>query len=251
MSDSRHPSLDGCRNFSTANTSEPDPHSRMTRRVVLSWSSGKDSAWTLYQLQKMPDVEIVGLMTTVNVTHNRVAMHATRRVLLEAQAAAIGLPLHVIALPWPCSNNVYEAALRDALAMARQQGATHIAFGDIFLSDIRSYREQQLVGTGLEPMFPIWGTPTDQLALRIIDAGVDAVLTCVDPQKMPVTFAGRWYNRQLLHALPREVDPCGENGEFHSCVVAGPMFRHRIPVVVGEIITRDHFCFADVMPTNP
>lgn len=219
---------------------------RMRRRVLLSWSSGKDSAWTLHVLRNDPDVEVVGLMTTVNTTHERVAMHSTRRVLLEAQARAVGLPLHVIPLPWPCSNEVYERAMRAAVADAVGRGATHVAFGDLFLEDIRDYRVTQLAGTGLEPLFPIWREPTPALARRMVDAGLEAVLTCVDPTKLPRSFAGRRFDHALLDALPAGVDPCGENGEFHTCVLAGPMFRERLHATVGEIVERDGFCYADV-----
>jgi uncharacterized protein (TIGR00290 family) len=218
------------------------------RRVVLSWSSGKDSAWTLHVLRQDPAVEVVGLMTTVNVTHERVAMHSTRRRLLEAQARAVGLPLHVIPLPWPCSNEVYERAMREAIDAAVARGATHVAFGDLFLEDIRDYRIKQLAGTGLEPIFPIWQEPTAALARRMVAAGLDAVLTCVDPKKLPTSFAGRRFDHALLDALPDGVDPCGENGEFHTCVLAGPMFRERLRATVGEVVERDGFCFADVVP---
>ena len=218
------------------------------RRVLLSWSSGKDSAWTLHKLRQDPSVEVVGLMTTVNTTHDRVAMHSTRRAILEAQARAAGLPLHVIPLPWPCSNEVYESAMRDAVDAAIAGGVTHVAFGDLFLEDVRAYRVKQLAGTGLEPIFPIWLEPTPALARTIIDAGVEAYLTCVDPKKLPASFAGRRFDRALLDDLPREVDPCGENGEFHTCVVDGPMFRERIAVRAGDVVERDGFVFADLVP---
>jgi uncharacterized protein (TIGR00290 family) len=220
----------------------------MSRRVLLSWSSGKDSAWTLHVLRQDPNVEVIGLLTTVNTTHERVAMHSTRRRLLEAQARVVGLPLHVIPLPWPCSNDVYERAMRQAIADGLEQGATHVAFGDLFLEDIRAYRITQLAGTGLEPLFPIWHEPTAALARRMVDAGLDAVLTCVDPAKLPPSFAGRRFDHALLDALPEGVDPCGENGEFHTCVLAGPMFRTRLEATVGEVVERDGFWFADVVP---
>jgi uncharacterized protein (TIGR00290 family) len=192
-------------------------------------------------------VEVVGLMTTVNTTHDRVAMHSTRRAILEAQARAAGLPLHVIPLPWPCSNEIYERAMRDAVATALASEVTHVAFGDLFLEDIRAYRVKQLEGTGLEPIFPIWLEPTPALAHTIIDAGVEAYLTCVDPKKLPASFAGRRFDRALLDDLPAGVDPCGENGEFHTCVVDGPVFRERIPVRAGDVVERDGFVFADLM----
>jgi uncharacterized protein (TIGR00290 family) len=220
----------------------------MTRRVLVSWSSGKDSAWTLHVLRKNPEVELVGLLTTVNTTHGRVAMHATRLALLEAQARAVGLPLHVIPLPWPCSNEVYERAMRGAIEDGRKRGATHIAFGDLFLEDIRAYRIKQLEGSGLEPLFPIWHEPTGSLARCMIDSGVEAVLTCVDPKRLSQSFAGRKFDHGFLDDLPEGVDPCGENGEFHTCVLAGPMFRERLHAAVGEIVERDGFYFADVVP---
>lgn len=221
------------------------------RRVLLSWSSGKDSAWSLHVLRQDPQVEVVGLLTTVNTTHWRVAMHATRLTIVEAQARAVGLPLHIIPLPWPCSNQVYERAMRGAIKEALKQGVTHIAFGDLFLEDIRAYRIKQLQGSGLEPLFPIWHEPTWSLARRMIDAGVEAVLTCVDPKKLPPSFAGRKFDHALLSELPEGVDPCGENGEFHTCVLAGPGFRERLHVTVGEVVEREGFCFADLMPSSP
>jgi uncharacterized protein (TIGR00290 family) len=218
----------------------------MMRRVLLSWSSGKDSAWTLQVLREEPEVEVVGLLTTVNSTHDRVAMHSTRRAILEAQARAVELPLHVVPLPWPCSNEDYERAMRVAVDSALARGVTHVAFGDLFLEDIRAYRIDQLAGTGLAPLFPLWGEPTAPLARRMIDAGVEAVLTCVDPTKLPRSFAGRRFDHALLDELPEGVDPCGEKGEFHSCVLAGPMFRHRIAATPGEVVERDGFIFADL-----
>ncbi len=219
----------------------------MSRRVLLSWSSGKDSAWTLHVLRQDPDTEIVGLLTTVNTTHGRVAMHSTRLAILKAQAHAAGLPLHVIPLPWPCPNDVYELEMRSAIQAAVGRGVTYVAFGDLFLEDIRAYRARQLDGSGVQPLFPIWQEPTAPLARRMIDAGVEAYLTCVDPKKLPPDFAGRRFDYRLLADLPAGVDPCGENGEFHTCVVAGPMFRHRLCARIGEIIARDGFYFADLV----
>jgi uncharacterized protein (TIGR00290 family) len=220
----------------------------MSRRVLLSWSSGKDSAWTLQVLRREAGVDIVGLLTTVNTTHGRVTMHSTRRSILEAQARAAGLPLHVIPLPWPCSNEVYERAMRAQLESAVNNGVTHIAFGDLFLEDVREYRCKQLEGSGIEPLFPIWHEPTEPLARRMIDAGLQAFLTCIDPKRLPRSFAGRQFDHAFLNDLPQEVDPCGENGEFHTCVIAGPMFRHPVPAVPGEVVERDGFCFADLVP---
>jgi uncharacterized protein (TIGR00290 family) len=220
----------------------------MPHRVLLSWSSGKDSAWTLHTLRQDPELEVIGLLTTVNTHHARVAMHSTRLAILEAQAHAVGLPLHVIPLPWPCPNEVYEREMRGAIEDGLARGATHIAFGDLFLEDIRAYRIKQLEGSGLEPLFPIWHQATDRLARRMIDAGVEAVLTCVDPQKLSGSFAGRRFDHALLAELPDGVDPCGENGEFHTCVLAGPMFREPLRAAVGEVVERDGFCFADLVP---
>ena len=220
----------------------------MPRRVLLSWSSGKDSAWTLHVLRDDPDVEVVGLLTTVNITHGRVAMHSTRRAILDAQARAAALPLHVIPLPWPCSNEAYERAMRGAIESALKRGVTHVAFGDLFLEDIRAYRIKQFEGSGLLPLFPIWHEPTAPLARRLIDSGVEAVLTCVDPKKLSRSFAGRKFDHTFLDDLPQGVDPCGENGEFHTCVLAGPMFREPLRAAVGEVVERDGFYFADLVP---
>ncbi len=223
----------------------------MTRRVLLSWSSGKDCAWTLHVLRSQPDVEIVGLLTTLNEAADRVAMHAVRRELLEAQAAAAGLPLWPVLLPWPCPNEVYEARMSAALEQARSEGVTHTAFGDLFLEDVRDYRIDKLAGTGIEPLFPLFGTPADTppLARQMIDAGVRAVLTAVDPKQLPERFVGRSYDDELLAELPEGVDPCGERGEFHTFCYAGPMFAKRLDIRVGEIVTRAGFCFADVVAT--
>jgi uncharacterized protein (TIGR00290 family) len=220
----------------------------MRPKVLLSWSSGKDSAWSLHMLRQQPDVEVVGLLTTVNTTHGRVAMHSTRLAIVEAQARAAGLPLHVIPLPWPCANDVYEHAMRRAVRDAVDQGVTHVAFGDLFLEDVRAYRVAQLEGSGLEPLFPLWHEPTERLAHRMIDAGIEAVITCIDPRRLPRSFAGRRFDDAFLGDLPPGVDPCGENGEFHTCVLAGPMFREPIRAAVGEVVERDGFCFADLRP---
>ena len=221
------------------------------RRVLLSWSSGKDSAWTLHVLRQQ-GVEVVGLLTSFNETVGRVSMHGVRRALVEAQAAAAGLPLWPLDLPWPCSNDEYERRMRVVIDGARERGITHVAFGDLFLEDIRDYRIRQLAGTGIEPMFPIWGSASDTpgLARRLLDAGVRAVLTCVDPRQVPESFAGRAYDAALLADLPPGVDPCGERGEFHTFCTAGPMLAWEIAVDVGERVTRDGFCFADLRPAS-
>lgn len=221
----------------------------MSRRVLLSWSSGKDSAWTLHVLRQQPDVEVVGLLTTFNEAADRVAMHAVRRPLVEAQAAAAGLPLWAVGLPWPCSNAAYEERMAVVIGRAREAGVTHMAFGDLFLEDVRDYRIRQLSGTGIEPLFPLWGSASDtpELARRMLAAGLRAVLTCVDPKQLPEPFVGRLYDAALLAELPVGVDPCGERGEFHTFCFGGPMFASAIAVRVGEILSRDGFCFADVV----
>ena len=215
-------------------------------RAWMSWSSGKDSAWALHRL-RAEGVDVVGLMTTVNTTHDRVAMHAVRRGLLQAQAAAVGLPLIEVPLPWPCPNEAYEAAMADALSRAVSDGVEAIAFGDLFLEDIRRYREAQLAPMGLHPLFPLWGEPTPALARTLVTAGVRAVITAVDPRQAPASLAGRAWE-DAIGSLPPGVDPCGENGEFHTFVWDGPMLARPVPVQVGEVVTRDGFVFADVLP---
>ena len=215
-------------------------------RVAVSWSSGKDSAWSLHLLRQNPGVEVVALFTTLNQQFDRVAMHAVRRELLEQQAKSLGLPLWTVPLPWPCSNEEYEARMRGLCARAIAEGVDAMAFGDLFLADIRAYREKQLAGTGLKPLFPVWQIPTADLARTMIASGLRAKITCIDPKVLPKEFAGRDFDSQFLQDLPVTVDPCGENGEFHSFVYAGPGFRHPINVSVGEIIERDGFVFADL-----
>jgi uncharacterized protein (TIGR00290 family) len=214
-------------------------------RVLLSWSSGKDSAWTLHLLRQQPDIEIVGLLTTVNAEFDRVAMHGTRRSILEAQAQAAQLPLWVVPLPWPCSNEIYEQRMTDACNRALAERVDAIAFGDLFLVDIRAYREKQLASTGLKPLFPLWDLPTATLARDMIASGLRARLTCVDTKQLSADFAGREFDDALLRDLPPEADPCGERGEFHTCVYAGPMFTAPIPLTPGEIVHRDGFVYAD------
>lgn len=220
----------------------------MKKKILLSWSSGKDSAWSLHVLRQQAEYEIAGLITTINSAFDRVAMHSSRRVLVEMQAQAAGLPLIAVPLPWPCSNADYECAMKKVCDEAVAAGVSAIAFGDLFLEDIRAYREKQLKDTGLEPLFPVWKIPTDALAQEMIKGGLRAKLVCIDPKKLSPDFAGRDFNEQLLHDLPAGVDPCGENGEFHTFVYAGPMFNREIPVVAGERIERDGFWYADVLP---
>jgi uncharacterized protein (TIGR00290 family) len=220
-------------------------------KVLLAWSSGKDSAWALHVLRGTEGVQVVGLLTTVNETYDRVAMHAVRRTLLEAQADAVGLPVHVVPIPSPCPNEVYEAAMERALAAARDAGVEAVAFGDLFLEDVRRYREERMAGTGLVPLFPLWGLPTAKLAEEMIAGGQRATLTCVDPRALDASFAGRAFDSALLRDLPATVDPCGERGEFHSFAWDGPAFRKPVPVRSGEVVARDGFVFADLLPGAP
>ena len=214
----------------------------------LSWSSGKDSAWALHIIRQRDDFEIAALLTTVNEKYHRVAMHAVRESILEQQAASAGIPLVKIPIPSPCPNEVYERAMAAAMAQARSQGIAHIVFGDLFLEDIRKYREENLAKCGMTAVFPLWLKNTRKLANEMIASGLRAYLSCVDPKKLDRSFAGRAFDKQFLADLPAHVDPCGENGEFHTCVVAGPMFASPIDVSVGEIVERDGFVFADVVP---
>jgi uncharacterized protein (TIGR00290 family) len=219
-------------------------------RVVLSWSSGKDSAWTLHLLRQRPDIQVVALLTTFNSEANRVAMHAVRRELVKEQAARTGIPLWAVELPWLCSNLDYEERMRTVCQRAIDEKVTAVAFGDLFLQDIRDYRVRQMQGTGLEPLFPLWQIPTEQLGRDMIAAGVKAKITCVDPAKLPKSFAGREYDLELLRALPTGIDPCGENGEFHTFVYDAPLFSSAIQVQAGVVIERDGFVFADFLPAH-
>lgn len=218
------------------------------KRVLLSWSSGKDSAWALYKLQQDPQVEVVGLLTTFNSQFNRSAIHGVRQQLLRLQAQAAQLPLIEIPLPWPCSNEQYESIMGQALDDAQTQlQMDAVAFGDLYLEDIRNYRETQMAGTGLELIFPLWQIPTDELAQQMINGGLRAVITCLDPRVMPEHLAGYQFSNKLLQALPESVDPCGENGEFHTFAWRGPMFKQPIAVVGGEVVRRDGFVYADLL----
>jgi uncharacterized protein (TIGR00290 family) len=228
---------------STADESEP-----ALTRIALSWSSGKDSAWALHLLRQKPDIQLAALITTFNSEADRVAMHAVRRVLVEAQAERAGLPLWAVDLPWPCSNAEYEHRMRAVCQHARNEGITSIAFGDLFLQDIRDYRVRQLQGSGLTPLFPVWQIPTERLAREMIAAGVKAKVTCVDPSKLAKSFAGRDYDEQWLQDLPPGIDPCGENGEFHTFVSHAPVFSRPVGVRTGQVIERDGFVFADMLP---
>jgi uncharacterized protein (TIGR00290 family) len=217
-------------------------------KILLSWSTGKDSAWALHILRQGYPGAVGGLLTTVNHAFDRVAMHAVRRSLLTAQAQAAELPLHMVDIPWPCSNAEYETAMGTAVEGFVRSGYTHVAFGDLFLEDVRRYREERLAGTGLTPMFPLWKTKTTtELAGEMIEGGMKAYLTCIDPRVLDASFAGRQFDAALLADLPLEVDRCGENGEFHTFVVDGPMFRRSITARLGAIVERDGFVFADVL----
>jgi uncharacterized protein (TIGR00290 family) len=217
------------------------------KKVLLSWSSGKDSAWTLHVLRQRADVEVTGLLTTINTNFQRVAMHGTRYELLQAQARAAGLPLWEVPLPWPCSNDVYEGAMATTCTSALQKGIHAVAFGDLFLEEVRRYREERLRGTGLEPIFPLWGRNTHDLIHEMLDGGLRARIVCVDPAKLSGEFIGCDLDEQMLRRLPASVDPCGENGEFHTFAYAGPMFREPIPIENGKCVTRDGFLFADLL----
>lgn len=216
-------------------------------QAVLAWSSGKDCAWALHVLRQQNQVEIVGLLTTVNAHFDRVAMHAVRTELLRAQSKAVGVPLHTVPLPWPCSNEAYEAAMAVAVEQLRAKGVSVMAFGDLFLTDVREYRESKLQGTGIAPLFPLWGIPTRLLAREMIAGGLRARLTCVDPKQLAPTFAGREFDESLLNDMPEGVDPCGERGEFHSFAYDGPMFESAIPVRSGAVVDREGFVFADLV----
>lgn len=218
--------------------------------VWLCWSSGKDSAWSLHVLRQNPALRVTALVTTVNATFDRVAMHAVRSELLRQQADAVGLPLKTILIPWPCSNAEYEAAVRPVVNDAVHSGVSAMAFGDLFLEDVRAYRERMLNGTGLTPLFPLWGRPTAELAAEMLAGGLKARLTCVDPKVLPRKFAGRAFDTELLTDLPADVDPCGERGEFHTFVTDGPMFHRPVACQPGEIVERDGFVFADLLPAG-
>lgn len=226
----------------------PPSISTQRPRAWMSWSSGKDSALALQEVIAQGTVDVVGLLTTVNAEADRVAMHGVRRTLLGMQAEALGLPLHVVDLPWPCPNETYEKKMADALVQASGVGVEAMVFGDLFLDDVRQYRESSLAGTGITPIFPLWLRPTGEVARSLVRLGFRAVVTCVDLSKAPREIAGRSFDEALLAELPPDVDPCGENGEFHTVVVDGPGFSRSIGVEVGVIVERDGFVFADVVP---
>ena len=221
----------------------------MTRpKALLSWSSGKDAAWALHVLRQAGEVEVIGLLTTTNAAFERVAMHGVREALLEAQAEAAALPLWKVPLPWPCSNEAYQERMARVCAEAVGQGVEVMAFGDLFLEDVRDYRIQNLAGTGLRPLFPIWNPDTAALARDMVTSGLKAALVCVDPKVLAAGFAGREFDERLLEDLPASVDPCGERGEVHTFAWDGPMFRHPVRVRRGVVVERDGFVFADLVP---
>jgi uncharacterized protein (TIGR00290 family) len=220
------------------------------KRTLLSWSSGKDSAWALHLVRQNPDVEVLGLFTVVNQAYQRVSMHATRMDLLHRQAEAVDLPLQIINLPEPCTNEECDAIMSVFVTSSASKGIECMAYGDLFLEEIRHYRENQLRGTGIEPLFPLWGIPTKALAERMLAAGLEAYVSSVDLKKLPARFAGRKWTRNLIAEFPENIDPCGENGEIHTVVVGGPMFRETIPVTIGEIVERDGFAYADIIPSG-
>jgi uncharacterized protein (TIGR00290 family) len=216
-------------------------------KALISWSSGKDSAFALHETRCAGTFDVVGALTTVTETFGRVSIHGVRQEILRAQLGAAGLPPRIVPIPYPCPNEIYEARMGEAVAKAVQDGISHIIFGDLFLEDIRAWREQKLAGTGITPLFPLWGRPTLELAHAMIAGGFETYIATVDLKKLPADFAGRKFDRHLLADLPEGVDPCGENGEFHTCVVAGPIFTRRLPVVVGERIERDGYAYCDLV----
>jgi uncharacterized protein (TIGR00290 family) len=220
----------------------------MVAKALIAWSSGKDSAWALHEARQSGEYEIVGALTTVTETFGRVSMHGVREELLMAQLAAIGIPPNIIPIPFPCPNEVYEARMETALSQAKAQGVTHVIFGDLFLEDVRAYREAKMAGTGVAPVFPLWQRPTDALARAMIDGGLKTHLVTIDLKVLPKSFAGREFDAAFLDDLPAGVDPCGERGEFHTCVLDGPMFSRAIAASVGEVVEREGFAFADLVP---
>ena len=216
-------------------------------KALISWSSGKDSAFALHEILRAGEFEVVGALTTVTETFGRVSIHGVRQEILRAQLAASGLPARIVPIPYPCPNEIYEARMGEAINSAVRDGVTHIIFGDLFLEDIRAYREQKLAGTGITPVFPLWGRPTLQLAQAMIASGFEAYIATVDLKKLPADFAGRKFDAQLLADLSNGVDPCGENGEFHTCVVAGPFFSRRLAVTPGERVERDGYAYCDLV----
>jgi uncharacterized protein (TIGR00290 family) len=219
-------------------------------KALISWSSGKDSAFSLYEVRRAGEFDVIGALTTVTETFERVSIHGVRQEILRAQCEAAGLPQRIVPIAYPCPNDIYEARMGEAVANAVREGITHMIFGDLFLADIRAYREQKLAGTGITPIFPLWERPTRALAEAMIASGLEAFLAAVDLKRLPAEFAGRRFDAQLLADLPEGIDPCGENGEFHTCVVAGPMFLRRLPVETGERVIRDGYAYCDLTTSS-
>lgn len=222
----------------------------MSKKTLISWSSGKDSAWTLHVLRQDPNVEVVGLFCTVNKMFDRVAIHGVRVELLKQQAESVNLPLHIVYLPFPCTDDDYIQVMNSFIIEAENMGIECFAFGDLFLEDVRQYRERLLKGTGITPIFPIWGIPTITLSKQMIADGLKAVITCLNPKDLAIEFAGNEYNEKFLNEIPKNIDPCGEYGEFHSFAFDGPMFKNPIDIILGETVLRGGFCFKDLLPST-
>jgi len=229
---------------------EFDTVQAMTAQAIISWSSGKDAAYALHEVRRHGEYEIVAALTTLSIPYQRVSMHAVRDLLLDRQMSAVGLPCRKIYIPAPCPNEVYEREMAAALAEFRERGVDCVVFGDLFLESVRAYREERLAEVGMRGVFPLWGRPTRELAEEMITAGMRATITCIDPRKLPESYAGRSYDAGFVDDLPPDVDPCGENGEFHTLATAGPMFRDPIATSVGEVVRRDGFVFTDVLPVG-
>jgi uncharacterized protein (TIGR00290 family) len=237
-------------NSCTTTVPAPERANQLTSsrpKALISWSSGKDSAFALHEVRCAGEFDVVGALTTVTETFGRVSIHGVRQEILLAQLNAAGLPPRIVPIPYPCPNAIYEARIGEAVAVAAREGVTYIIFGDLYLADIRAYREQKLRGTGVTPVFPLWERPTLPLALAMIASGMQAYLSTVDLKKLPAAFAGRRFDLRLLADLPEGVDPCGENGEFHTCVVAGPMFAQGLAVTAGERVERDGYAYCDLL----
>ena len=220
------------------------------KKAIVSWSTGKDSAYAYHKALQSGEYDIVGLLTTITETFERVSMHGTRESLLDEQARLLGVPIIKIHIPWPCTNDIYEEKMREAVAEVKTQGVTHMIFGDLFLEDIRNYREEKMAGTELNCVFPLWGIDTTELAKEMVASGLRSVLVCIDPKALDAGYAGRIYDETLLKDFPPHIDPCGENGEFHTAVIAGPMFDSPINFTLGEVVERSGFVYADVFLTS-
>jgi uncharacterized protein (TIGR00290 family) len=228
-----------------------DPiHSPRRPKALISWSSGKDSAFALHEVRQAGELDVVGAVTTVTETFGRVSIHGVREEILLAQLAAAGLPPRIVPIPYPCPNEIYEARMGETVARAVGEGITYMIFGDLYLAEIRAYRESKLAGTGITPVFPLWDKPTLPLARAMIESGLQAYLATVDLKKLPAEFAGRKFDARLLADLPDGVDPCGENGEFHTCVTAAPIFSRPLAVTAGERVERDGYAYCDLVPNK-